>query len=75
MIAQIKGTVLESTPLLVVLEVAGVGYEVHIPITTAEKVSARSEPSAAFLSIASIVKTARRFTVLRLVKTATFIAY
>jgi Holliday junction DNA helicase RuvA len=39
MIAQIKGTVLESTPLLVVLEAAGVGYEVHIPITTAEKVS------------------------------------
>ena len=38
MIAQIKGTVLESTPLLVVLEAAGVGYEVHIPITTAEKV-------------------------------------
>ncbi|MEC8208889.1 MAG: Holliday junction branch migration protein RuvA [Verrucomicrobiota bacterium] len=40
MIAQIKGTVLESTPLLVVLEAAGVGYEVHIPITTAEKVPA-----------------------------------
>ena len=39
MIAQIKGTILESTPLLVVLETAGVGYEVHIPITTAEKVS------------------------------------
>ena len=38
MIAQIKGTVLESTPLLVVLEAAGVGYEVHIPITTSEKV-------------------------------------
>ena len=38
MIAQIKGTVLESTPLLVVLEAAGIGYEVHIPITTAEKV-------------------------------------
>ena len=38
MISQIKGTVLESTPLLVVLEVAGIGYEVHIPITTAEKV-------------------------------------
>ena len=38
MISQIKGTVLESTPLLVVLEAAGIGYEVHIPITTAEKV-------------------------------------
>ena len=40
MIARIKGTVLESTPLLVVLEAGGVGYEVHIPITTAEKVPA-----------------------------------
>ena len=40
MIAQIKGTVLESTPLLVVLEAAGIGYEVHIPIPTAEKASA-----------------------------------
>lgn len=38
MIAQLKGTVLESTPLLVVLDCGGVGYEVHIPVTTAEKV-------------------------------------
>ncbi len=38
MIARLKGTVLESTPLLVVLEAGGVGYEVHIPVTTAEKV-------------------------------------
>ncbi|MDQ8195000.1 Holliday junction branch migration protein RuvA [Coraliomargarita sp. SDUM461004] len=37
MIARLKGTLLESTPLLVVLEAGGVGYEVHIPITTAEK--------------------------------------
>jgi Holliday junction DNA helicase RuvA len=40
MIARLKGTVLESTPLLVILEAGGVGYEVHIPITTAEKVPA-----------------------------------
>ncbi len=38
MIARLKGTVLESTPLQVVLDVGGVGYEVHIPLTTAEKV-------------------------------------
>ena len=37
MISRLKGTVLESSPLLVVLDVAGVGYEVHIPVTTAEK--------------------------------------
>jgi len=40
MIARLKGTVLESTPLLVVLEAGGVGYDVHIPVTTAEKVPA-----------------------------------
>ena len=38
MISRLKGTVLESTPLLVLLDVSGVGYEVHIPVTTAEKV-------------------------------------
>lgn len=38
MIARLKGTVLECAPLLVVLDVGGVGYEVHIPVTTAEKV-------------------------------------
>ena len=38
MIAHIKGTVIEATPLLVVIEAAGLGYEVQIPITTAEKV-------------------------------------
>lgn len=38
MIAQLRGTVLESTPLQVVLEVSGVGYELQIPLTTAEQV-------------------------------------
>ncbi len=37
MIARLKGIVLETTPLLVVIETAGIGYEVHIPVTTAEK--------------------------------------
>ena len=49
MIAQIKGTVLESTPLLIVLEAAGVGYEVHIPITTAEKVPAIGSDCSLFI--------------------------
>jgi len=40
LISRLKGTVLESTPLLVVLDAGGVGYEVHIPVTTAEKVPA-----------------------------------
>lgn len=38
MIARLKGLVLESTPLLVVLDCGGIGYEVHIPVTTAERV-------------------------------------
>jgi Holliday junction DNA helicase RuvA len=38
MITRLKGTVIESAPLLVVFDVSGVGYEVHIPVTTAEKV-------------------------------------
>ncbi len=38
MIARIKGTVLESTPLQVVIDTGGIGYEVHIPVTTAEKI-------------------------------------
>ncbi|PXA03992.1 Holliday junction branch migration protein RuvA [Coraliomargarita sinensis] len=48
MIAHLKGTVLESTPLLVVLDVAGVGYEVHIPVTTAEKVPPIGQPCSLF---------------------------
>jgi Holliday junction DNA helicase RuvA len=38
MIARLKGLVLESTPLLLVLDCGGIGYEVHIPVTTAERV-------------------------------------
>jgi Holliday junction DNA helicase RuvA len=38
MIARIRGTVLESTPLMVLIETMGIGYEVHIPVTTAEKI-------------------------------------
>ncbi|MDA9764199.1 MAG: Holliday junction branch migration protein RuvA [Opitutales bacterium] len=37
MIASLKGKVIESHLLQVVIEAGGVGYEVHIPITTAEK--------------------------------------
>jgi Holliday junction DNA helicase RuvA len=38
MISRLKGSVLESAPLQVVIEAGGVGYEVNIPVTTAEKV-------------------------------------
>jgi len=37
MIASLRGTLLSTTPLHAVVEVAGIGYEVSIPVTTAEK--------------------------------------
>ena len=49
MIARIKGTVLETTPLLVVIEAGGVGYEVQIPITTAEKVPGVGKECSLFI--------------------------
>ena len=49
MIAHLKGIVLESTPLMVVLDVAGVGYEVHIPVTTAEKIPAAGNECRLFI--------------------------
>jgi Holliday junction DNA helicase RuvA len=49
MISRLKGTVLESTPLQVVLDVSGVGYEVHIPVTTAEKVPAVGNECSLFI--------------------------
>lgn len=48
MISRLKGSVLESTPLLVVLDVAGVGYEIHIPLTTAEKLPPPGEQCSLF---------------------------
>lgn len=40
MIASLRGTLLSATPLQAIIEVGGVGYEVHIPVTTAEKLPA-----------------------------------
>jgi Holliday junction DNA helicase RuvA len=48
-IARIKGTVLESTPLMVVLDVHGLGYEVHIPVTTAAKVPGIGQECSLFI--------------------------
>ncbi|MEM1222685.1 MAG: Holliday junction branch migration protein RuvA [Verrucomicrobiota bacterium] len=49
MIARIKGTIIEATPLLVVIETGGLGYEVHIPITTAEKLPHIGNECALFI--------------------------
>lgn len=40
MIAFIQGTLAEATPLHAIVEVGGFGYEVNIPVTTAEKLPA-----------------------------------
>ncbi len=40
MIVSLEGILVESTPLLAVVDVHGVGYEVHIPVTTAERLPA-----------------------------------
>jgi len=45
MIASLRGTLLSTTPLRAVVEVAGVGYEVNVPITTAEKLPSAGQPA------------------------------
>jgi Holliday junction DNA helicase RuvA len=49
LIARIKGTVLESTPLSAIIEAGGLGYEVHVPITTSEKIPAVGGTCSLFL--------------------------
>lgn len=49
MIAQIKGTLLEATPLSAVIEAGGIGYEVHVPVTTAEKLPASGNDCQLFI--------------------------
>jgi len=45
MIASLRGTLLSTTPLRAVVEVAGIGYEVNVPVTTAEKLPAAGQPA------------------------------
>ena len=40
MIVSLSGTLVSATPLHAVVETGGIGYEVHIPVTTAEKLPA-----------------------------------
>src|SRR5437764_319005 len=37
MITSIAGTLVSATPLTAIIETGGLGYEVHIPVTTAER--------------------------------------
>jgi Holliday junction DNA helicase RuvA len=40
MITSIQGTLVATSPLRAVIETGGLGYEVHVPVTTAEKLPA-----------------------------------
>ncbi len=44
MIAFIEGKLISATPLQAVVETGGLGYDVHIPVTTAEKLPATGKP-------------------------------
>lgn len=44
MIVLIQGTLLEATPLSAIVDVQGIGYEVHIPVTTAERLPGIGQP-------------------------------
>ena len=37
MIASVTGTLVAATPLSAIIETGGLGYEIHIPVTTAER--------------------------------------
>ena len=43
MIATIRGILLECQPNLAVVEVGGIGYEIHVPLTTSEKLPAHGK--------------------------------
>jgi Holliday junction DNA helicase RuvA len=49
MITRLRGTLLESTPLMAVVEAAGIGYEVHVPITTAERLPGSGKECMLFI--------------------------
>ena len=49
MIARLKGEIIESTPLMVVVDAGGVGYEVHVPVTTTERLPHLGESCSLFI--------------------------
>lgn len=44
MIVSLQGILVSATPLGAVIDVNGVGYELHVPVTTAEKLPALGQP-------------------------------
>tara|TARA_X000000368_G_scaffold148346_1_gene117003 strand:- start:669 stop:1274 length:606 start_codon:yes stop_codon:yes gene_type:complete len=49
MIVYLKGIVIESKPLEIVMDVGGIGYSINIPITTAEKIPSTGEACELFI--------------------------
>lgn len=45
MITSVSGTLVSATPLSAVIETGGLGYEVHIPVTTAERLPLPGQPA------------------------------
>lgn len=45
MITSVSGTLVSATPLSAVIEAGGLGYEVHIPVTTAERLPSPGQPA------------------------------
>ncbi|MGH7597015.1 MAG: Holliday junction branch migration protein RuvA [bacterium] len=48
MIAKISGSLLEKSPTRVLIEVSGIGYEIHIPLSTFDKLGAIGEKTSLF---------------------------
>lgn len=45
MITSISGILVSATPLAAIIETGGFGYEVHVPVTTAERLPAPGQPT------------------------------
>ena len=45
MITSVSGLLVSATPLSAVIETGGLGYEIHIPVTTAERLPAPGSPA------------------------------
>jgi Holliday junction DNA helicase RuvA len=45
MITSVSGVLVAATPLTAVIETGGLGYEIHIPVTTAERLPSPGQPA------------------------------
>ena len=45
MITSVSGTLVSATPLAAVIDTGGLGYEIHIPVTTAERLPSPGQPA------------------------------